>query len=406
MLKTITRPHNIYFFLWILYKLQGTLYASGSLLSRSLLMIILLMSVYYFFRVNFTMQLPRFFKALNVFVAVLTMYGLVYMITPTPDVVFGHGGSPQKFEYLKNLYMSLLPIYPFYYFSKKKIIDEKWIRIMFFILLVITIGSFFRVQKASLQEAIARGSSREEFTNNVGYSFCALLPLLMLFRKNVWLQYILLFICVAFVVMGMKRGAIMISALCVVYFLYKNLANATKRQRRIILFFSVIVIVIGVDFIFDFIANSDYFQSRIEQSLEGDSSGRDMIYTNLLNHYFYKTTPLQFFLGGGADHTIAVIGNYAHNDWLELAINQGLLGIILYIWYFVALYQDTIRLKKQKNMDAMTMLIMIMGIIVVSSLISMSYADLQLSISLTVGYTLGQLNFQRKTATSRPIAYI
>lgn len=51
----------------------------------------------------------------------------------------------------------------------------------------------------------------------------------MLFKHKPVLQYIGLSVCMGFILMAMKRGAIIIGALTVVYFLWMNLKLASKK---------------------------------------------------------------------------------------------------------------------------------------------------------------------------------
>ena len=78
-----------------------------------------------------------------------------------------------------------------------------------------------------------------------------------------------------------------------------------------------------------------YFQKRIENTLDGNSSGRDVLYNSLANYFWNETTSMQFVFGSGANATLQVVGDYAHNDWLEIAVNQGVLGLLVYVFYWM-----------------------------------------------------------------------
>ena len=183
--------------------------------------------------------------------------------------------------------------------------------------------------------------------------------------------------------MGMKRGAIMIGLVCLIWFLYRTY-KSSKSNRSLIIFLTSIAIICGVAYLIDFYNNSEYFQYRIEQTLEGNSSGRDSIYGSLWQYYINQDSLLNILLGNGAMHTIKIAGNFAHNDWLELLICQGLLGIVIYLAYFISLY------KNFKNSHNNSILYNILGmclfIMFASSIFSMSYNSLSLSITLCLGY--------------------
>ena len=111
---------NLYILLWVLYSLQGTLYASGSIISQGILAILLLWSIYYCFVVNtkyYSRELPSFIKAVNIFLIMATIYGVVLILSgKVLYITEGDIIKTSNFDYLKTIYISLLPIYSFFEF--------------------------------------------------------------------------------------------------------------------------------------------------------------------------------------------------------------------------------------------------------------------------------------------------
>lgn len=381
----------LYILLWGIYSLQGTLYASGSLISQSALVIVLLMSIYHFFKVNRFRYLPQFIKALNVLLLMFTVYGLVYM-TFGDTFSFSWFNKVPKFHYLKNIYSSLLPIYSYYYFVRKGILTDKWISFLIVFFILLAIEDFYESQKKQLLAAITIGSTREEFTNNSGYDFCAIIPLIYLWRGKTWMQYASLGVCMFFVFMAMKRGAIVISSLCMIYFLYENFKYSKGNKRYLIIFITIVLLGLGYYYVSQLIGNSDYFQSRISDTLEGNSSGRDVLFYKLLDFFLYQTTFMQFIFGGGADYTIAIVGNYAHNDWLEIAICNGLIGLFIYAYYFITFWLGTKQLFSLKHYYYGVALKMVLGIILLSSFFSMSYSSLNNALAICIGMCIANFS--------------
>ena len=386
---------TLYILLWVLYSLQGTLYATGSIISRGLLVVLMLMSIYYAIKVNNGGQkLPSFLRVLNAFVAMITLYGIVVILDPTPLIITGDGlyAPVAKFEFLKSAYMSLLPIYVFYYFAKKGILTEETIRFISIILLINTTISFIEAQNSMLAEAMAMRSSKEEFTNNEAYTFLQLMPLAFFWRRKPVMQYIYVIYIVAFLVMGMKRGALLIGAVCLIWFIYSSWRSARGTQKVIIAVLTAIMVAVGIRYIADFYATSDYFQYRLEKTKAGDSSGRGEMYLTLWNHYLNETSFLRVLFGNGAMQTINIAGNYAHNDWLEILTCHGALGIFIYLMYFVSLVRCWISSRKSETIYGM--LGMVILIMFASTLFSMSYNSLSIGITLCLGYSLSHGYYQ------------
>ena len=132
------------------------------------------------------------------------------------------------------------------------------------------------------------GSSAEEITNNAGYLFLSLIPIWVLFRKKPLLQYAGLAFCMSFILMGMKRGAILIGGVVVLYLIWQIIKNARGKQRVIVILLTAVLAVAGVYFVIDMMTSSDYFLQRLEATKEGNSSGRDSLYSFFWTYFTIK----------------------------------------------------------------------------------------------------------------------
>ena len=96
--------------------------------------------------------------------------------------------------------------------------------------------------------------------------------------------------------------------------------------------------------------------------------------------------------GGGANHTLIVTDNYAHNDWLEILINQGILGILVYLFYWFKFWQEQrfCRNIKKLNLARTSLTICILASFLMT-IFSMSYGDLPIGMSMAIGICLGQI---------------
>ena len=74
--------------------------------------------------------------------------------------------------------------------------------------------------------------------------------------------------------------------------------------------------------------------------LEGDSSQRDRIYFDIFNAWYNSGNIINFIFGYGfAGSQQLASGSFAHNDWLELLSNFGLIGLSIYIVLFYSAYK-------------------------------------------------------------------
>ena len=348
-------------------------------------------SMYYAFYANIKYKLPVYFKALNVLLIMFTIYGFLLIISgETLMVTQGRWREVGNTGYLKSIYKSLLPIYAFYVFARKELLTEKTMKFWFFIFLVLAIRSFYRVEAAMLRKALEEDSSAEEFTNNVAYTFVGLLPALVLFYKKPIIQYVCLAICSYFIVLGIKRGAMLTGGICLIWFVATNVKKVPKNRRWVVVLVSAVALAIGFYFIRYMMATSSYFQYRIDQTMEGNSSGRDRLYATFFQQFINESNPFRFLFGNGAYSTLKFSDNLAHNDWLEIAIGQGLLGIMIYLVYWICFY---VNWRRSKNHPQAFMAIgMILIIYFLSTMFSMSYNNVSRCAAMVLGYYLAVYN--------------
>ena len=276
---------------------------------------------------------------------VVTIYGLIlflsgYALYPGEFNI----NTSQQYGYLQNIYSSVLPIYSFYLFSLKGDLSEKNMKNVFVAFLLFSIflyyQNFFVVSKEI---------EKEEITNNIGYSFVPLIPMLALFKmKEAW-KYIFLLIIFAFVIMSMKRGAILVGTVALLLYL-KHFLKAYSTKHVIYL---MLLSASAICFIFFFVMNiyetSDYFRSRLDSTMEGNTSNRIWIYTHYYDFFIHWTSNLEFFFGCGANAAYLRLGQYSHNDWLEFAINQGVFGVMLYLVYWILFCREWIKFRGKTN---------------------------------------------------------
>ena len=371
---------------WVLYYLQGVLYPSGGTISTGLLGINLLVSIYCAIKIWQMPHNPPYIKGLNLLVLLFTIYGFALILMNPSTIYYSMSGmSMASYNYIKSIYLSILPIYAFYYFSIKGYLTADRLRWWAVVFCISCVVSYYHNMQQALLKLMEIGSSREEITNNVGYIFLSLIPIWALFRKKPLLQYAGLAFCMAFILMGMKRGAILIGCVVVLYLIWQIIRNARGKQKFIVILLTAVLAIAGVYFVIDMMSSSDYFIQRIEDTKAGNSSARDDLYSFFWTYFTERAELLHYLFGRGANGTLEVYNSYAHNDWLEIAINQGLFGIIIYLLYWINFYKTW---RQSTNIDAKTILALVGIIYFAKTLFSMSYGDMTYVCTSVFGYAL------------------
>ena len=389
MLKFLKNPCNIYISLLTFYSMQGTMIPTGgSALSQMIVLVTMLMGLYYTVKVVAMKGKPVYFNGLNLLFFIFVVYGLVLLFSDHHYVVKGRrlGGEVSNFTYLKSILLSFPNIYAFYFFSIKKYLTENLLKRWIFVFMGAAVFIFIDFQMTTIQELLLEGMDVDEVTNNVGYLFVALIPSVALFKHKSLLQYGMIIFCMAFIVMGMKRGAIIVGVLLVLYFLYFNYRYHQSMSKAKVLFFSILIVFAVAYIVGYMMESSDYFMARIAQTEEGGTSGRDEIYDFFWGHFKNEPDVFKFFLGNGANATLGIGVNYAHNDWLEIAINQGVLGLMAYAFYWLC-FLKTIWNTKHNNTARLVLSLCFISFFIMT-IFSMSYTEYSMMACATFGYSL------------------
>lgn len=271
-------------------------------------------------------------------------------------------------EIYKSLTIALLSYFPFYYFSLHGYLTKKLLLRFSFLLFVLFCFSFFSVRS----EIDAESFQGEGGTINEAYNFVLLLPLLLLLNKRK-ASFVYLVISLIFVLLGAKRGAILCAfSVLFIYLVYSIKWSTWGRKRKgWIIAFLLLICVIAVYFI----NNDAYLQQRIfETSTEEDISGqiRTMRY-GLLWNTFRSAPFLEMVFGNGFAQTVMLGGGLAHQDWLELLVDNGIIGLFFYLLMLVYCIKDIIKMKSHFRL--MYMYLCCMAIWIIKASFSMVYTS-------------------------------
>lgn len=320
-----------------LYFTQGWLFGSGSITSQILIGVWIAIDFFYLF--VYVLKVKRDYVSNLIFL--FWILNIIYWML-SPKEVYALGRSFNTFGDFKNTTVVVLSYFPFAFFQKKRVVDIKYMRWFFMLFLIAAVVAFMMKQEALLEEF---GIDK---TNNTAYYFVVLLPFLGAYWKDkkFWIWFVVIIIFLLFCV---KRGAIVCGIITYVVYLILDTKGGNKKLfSRIVgvAIFSVIIVLI-VNYIS---SASDLLQRRMLSTQEGDSSGRDEIYSNLWNLFINSNAINQIF-GYGMSQTVTFVGGYAHNDWIELLIDEGLLGVASYAAIFFSCLKFYNNNKKNMIID-------------------------------------------------------
>lgn len=363
-------------------------------MSLGALTINLLISLYCALSILRNYQYPKYISGLNILLLLFTIYGFCFIFfgqsvainLPTTGLIY-----VKNYSYLKGIYISLLPIYAFYYFTEKGFLTESKIRKWTVIFFLCALYMYFKILSETIESF---GAADEEVQNNGGYLFLSMLPLLVFFNKRPVVMLILLTLFESFIIISAKRGAILIGVIVLLFIIWKMESIIGSQYRKLKFFFIITILIAVYFFTWSFLEEDSLLYMRFEDTLEGRTSGRDILYTVFSNYFLFDTNAWQFIVGSGAWSTLRIQGQFAHSDWLEIAVNQGCTGLIVYMiywWFFI------ITCYKSYRDDYISIgIVMVAFIFFLESIFSMSYSDMTIYSTIVLGFCLAKLYPQQK----------
>lgn len=332
MIKFLNFP-TLYLFSWIFLAFLPFVYYSTKAYLALLFFFAFSALGYTIYAIG-NIKLIPYFKSTIAFVSYLTIYG-IYLIFFGDEVYWESCGIViDKYRYLLWLFISMLSVIPVYVFTSKGYLNERIMKILFIIMTIAGIFAYYKMNQQYLQLALAEGSKQEEFTITSIYILLSALPILVVFKKT-WFRFLMLCVYFVFMVLSAKRGAILLGSVSIACFVWGMFAGETLKKKLVVLFVSAMVCCGLYKFLDRQLETSPYLMQRYEQTLEGNSSRRSEYNEKLLNYIFNENSTKNFIFGIGAQGTLAVNDNFAHNDWIAILLEQGVLGCFLYFIYWI-----------------------------------------------------------------------
>ena len=373
----------LFFFCWIVLAIFPYIYKTNYLY-EPLLIYFSGAALYYAYHAFTNYHLPFYFKVVFAFVCFLCLYGGMLIFLGDDVIWMTAGRNVRKYLYILWLIPCLLSVFPVYVFTCRGQLSEKGMKILFFIFLATSIYGFYGALKEQMLYAAMMRTGQEEYTITAVYSFLSLLPLVVLFKKNQYLQFILLGVMFFYFVLSAKRGAIILGSITSVFIIFSMLSNATNKKKIIVLSMFVLFAIIVYVFVNHQIETSAYFSARLDQTMEGNTSRREQYLRNILDYYFNKTTLAQFFTGIGAQGTLSVNESFAHNDWVAILLEQGVFGALFYLLYWISFVYTWIKSRVSRDSFVVIGLLMIVGF--GKSLFSVYYLPISMEMMMSSGY--------------------
>lgn len=185
-----------------------------------------------------------------------------------------------------------------------------------------------------------------KFVDNSVFYLVLLLPLVSLLPLK--LKYICFVISIIAVAFSFKRSAMIASGLMIGICVYIDCLNLLKNKLLKIILPILVLAIISYYVIYLNNTFEGELLVRFENLSEDEGSGRIDIFSKVFfiieNRSFDKN-----IIGEGCDAVIKYIGYSSHNDFIEMLFDYGILGLIIYLLFFVRMVLSTMKSRKLGN---------------------------------------------------------
>ena len=188
-------------------------------------------------------------------------------------------------------------------------------------------------------------------TNIIGvnYAIYFSIPLLVILQR---INKPLIWECVTFSILmilsiiSFKRTTLMALALAAfLYFYSKYMARSNFSKRRKFVIIVCIGVITGVAALW---YTDGYIIERISVALETGGNGRLDIWSRVVDQYIGSNV-IELLVGHGYNAVYRTIGLSAHNEFLEMLYDYGIIGLVIYMAVLLKFIAILYQLRQKKN---------------------------------------------------------
>ncbi len=251
--------------------------------------------------------------------------------------------------------------------------------------------------KIAVMDVLSGGGARATAGfSNEGWKLLLCLPLVMLFDSSKKMhRYAGILLIVVGVFISVKRGAILAMAAAMGCWF---VASVWREKRMSLSNIAKIVAMVAVAGFIVF-SRLDSYANRLSDITTGDSeqfgSGRGLVY-GVLWQKMEEANAFRLIFGHGYLSVRSTLGQelghsvLAHNDFLELFHDHGLIGILVFYMMFISLLRFCLALSKT-NPPASMVLLCATIILFIKSVISIAiFTPTMIYMAIALGYVRGK----------------
>ena len=317
--------------------------------------LIIILGISFYYLLKMLLSKKKFTGLMKIWLLFMTIYIVYFFLYD----------NYAEYSILKMVFLNFLPFFPFYYFSEKEILTRKHLIGFFLVLLPVLIIKFNKSIIALRAERM-----KDEVVDNTVYLFIGLLPFVFLFRKKLF-SFLFLMIIWFYMIQSAKRAAIICGMVALGLIVFEYLYASENKSKFKKYFFAILLLFAVGYFGYDLYKQNQYVIERMDLMMEGQSSGRDMLIETLLDTWYQSDSLISYLFGFGYNASGLHSANVSHNDWVDMLVSFGLLGLMIYFALFRLLFLQVF--NQNWSRDKKVILLLVVSIALITSLTSRWY---------------------------------
>jgi O-antigen ligase len=188
----------------------------------------------------------------------------------------------------------------------------------------------------------------EETQLNAVYFPLLTFPWLPLVKKSLWRYFGMTLVTLA-VFYSLKRTALVALAMAAVTYVIVDYVVVTRRLRLVKVIVPAVLLCLAVVTYYRIDElRGGTFSSRLRSTSTDEGSGRLGIYAAILDE-LKRSSVNSVVLGHGHYSSVGYVGKTAHNDFLEVVFDYGMVGLSLYVLLHFCLITKSYKLLRSRS---------------------------------------------------------
>lgn len=191
------------------------------------------------------------------------------------------------------------------------------------------------------------GVSARPFASDIYYAL-GLFPFMLLFGKNKFEKYINFAILFVITFLSGKRtGVLAVFCAMIVYLAIEHWHKSKKKYMVVLQLSGFVILSVAAIIFIDYRYNLGLI-TRLLNVVNDGGSGRSEIWQSIWEGFKLDGIMQQLF-GHGLYATESVAGMMAHNDFLEILFDYGVIALLFFILFYFSLIKQEIRMIKRNS---------------------------------------------------------